>query len=299
MKKIVFFAMITAISLSAIAQKKVAVYVTGEQSGVTKIMGDQLVSAFSRSAEYSAIERTNSFLAELSKEQTYQRSGAVDDKEISRLGKQFGVQYVCVADISEAFGKKYVSARLINVENAEVISTANEYSNLDSMEELIRVSTVLKGQLLGNQKEQSSIPAGYVDLGLPSGTLWAKQCLSESMNYKSALELCRVREAQIPDANCWTELQTECTWTKKGGGYEVKGKNGNTIYISHTRHFYDNKYFAEYWTSSCSEYNKKSGECDYNFYICINPEGAINLKSGGSLVGAYNDFYGVFLVKKK
>lgn len=140
-------------------QKKVAVYVTGEQSGVTKILGDQLVSAFSKSSEYVAIERTRSFLAELSKEQNYQRSGAVDDVEISRLGKQFGVQYVCVADIAEAFGKQYVSTRLINVENAEVVGTANEYSEMNSMEELIRVSNVLKAQLLGNGIE-GSYPTG-------------------------------------------------------------------------------------------------------------------------------------------
>ena len=141
-------------------QKKVAVYVTGEQSGVTKILGDQLVSAFSKSSEYVAIERSRSFLAELSKEQSYQRSGAVDDVEISRLGKQFGVQYVCVANIAEAFGKQYVSTRLINVENAEVVGTANEYSEMNSMEELIRVSNVLKSQLLGNGSGNSYFSTG-------------------------------------------------------------------------------------------------------------------------------------------
>jgi len=128
-------------------QQKVAVYVTGQQTEVNKVLGDKLVEAFARSGKYIAIERTASFLAELSKEQNYQRTGAVDDNEVSRLGKQFGVQLVCVADVSEVFGQKYVSARLINVETAEVVNTTNTSSNLESMDELLRVSNKIANEL--------------------------------------------------------------------------------------------------------------------------------------------------------
>lgn len=128
-------------------QQKVAVYVTGQQTDVNKVLGDKLVEAFARSGKYMAIERTASFLAELSKEQNYQRTGAVDDNEVSRLGKQFGVQLVCVADVSEVFGQKYVSARLINVETAEVVNTTNTSSNLGTMEELLRVSNKIANEL--------------------------------------------------------------------------------------------------------------------------------------------------------
>lgn len=135
-------------SLTAFAQqKKVAVYVTGQQTGVNKVLGDKLVEAFAKSGKYIAIERTSSFLAELSKEQNYQRTGAVDDNELSRLGKQFGVQLVCVADISEVFGQKYVSARLINVESAEVANTSNTNSNLDNMGELLKVADKIAKEL--------------------------------------------------------------------------------------------------------------------------------------------------------
>lgn len=147
MKK--FFAiLLSALSLTAMAQqKKVAVYVTGTQTGINKVLGDQLVAAFAKSGKYIAIERTASFLAELGKEHDYQRTGAVGDNEISRLGRQFGVQLVCVADVSEVFGQKYVSARLIDVESAEVINTSNANSKLDSMEELLRVADNLAKEL--------------------------------------------------------------------------------------------------------------------------------------------------------
>ena len=100
-------------------QKKVAVYVMGEDAGINNVLGSKLVTAIAQSEEYTAIERTAAFLAQLSKEQKCQRTGAVDDSELSRLGKQFGVQYVCVATVSDAFNEKYLSARLIDVESAQ------------------------------------------------------------------------------------------------------------------------------------------------------------------------------------
>lgn len=156
MKKLLII-LLSVLSLTVVAQqKKVAVYVTGEQSGISKVLGDQLVTAFTRSGKYVAVERTASFLAELGREQNYQRSGAVSDNQISRLGKQFGVQLVCVADVSEVFGEKYVSARLIDVETAEVINSANTNSSLNSMDELVRVSNNIATSLAGKTGKEIS-----------------------------------------------------------------------------------------------------------------------------------------------
>lgn len=157
MKKIIII-LLSALSLTAFAQqKKVAVYVTGQQSGINKVLGDQLVAAFAKSGKYIAIERTASFLAELGKEQNYQRTGAVDDNELSRLGKQFGVQLVCVADISEVFGEKYISCRLIDVESAEVANTSSANSKLDSMQELLAVTDKLAKELTAQTVQERAV----------------------------------------------------------------------------------------------------------------------------------------------
>ena len=149
--------MLSALSLTAFAQqKKVAVYVTGENDGINQVLGDQLVAAFAKSGKYVAIERTASFLSELSKEQSYQRTGAVDDNELSRLGKQFGVQLVCVAKISDVFGEKYVSARLIDVESAEVINTSNATSKLENMQELLKVTDGLAKELTAKTVQEKA-----------------------------------------------------------------------------------------------------------------------------------------------
>lgn len=156
--EIIFVLMLPLLSLTSFAQqKKVAVYVTGQQTDINKVLGDKLVEAFAKSGKYMAIERTSSFLAELSKEQNYQRTGAVDDNEVSRIGKQFGVQLVCVADISEAFGQKYVSARLIDVETAEIINVTNMSSQLNSMEELKRVSNIIATELTTKTAQENTL----------------------------------------------------------------------------------------------------------------------------------------------
>ena len=150
-----FIILLSALSLTAFAQqKKVAVYVTGPESGINKVLGDQLVAAFAKSGNYTAIERTASFLSELNREQGYQRSGAVSDKEIARLGGQFGVNYVCVVDMSDVFGKKYISARLIDVVTAEVINTANTTSALNNMDDLLLASNAIATGLTGKTAKE-------------------------------------------------------------------------------------------------------------------------------------------------
>jgi len=144
----------------AFGQQKVAVYVTkGQDAGIDKVLGDQLVAAFAKSGKYIAIERTSSFLAELNKEQEYQRTGAVDDNDLSRLGKQFGVQLVCVAEVNDVFGEKYVSARLIDVESAQVINTASDGSAMKSMDDLLKVTQNIATALTGKTAQEKAADA--------------------------------------------------------------------------------------------------------------------------------------------
>ena len=157
----------------AAQEQNVAVYVTGPQPGINKILGDQFVKSFAQSGDYKAIERTTSFLAELNKEQSYQEGGAVDNNQITRLGKQFGAQLVCVVEALDAFGQYYVSARLIAVETAEVLNSSNAYSKLDNLQEVITVASSMAEELTGiaELKEQElaklkkAVEAGYMQIG--------------------------------------------------------------------------------------------------------------------------------------
>ncbi len=159
MKKLLTLCLLAVTMCVVAQQKKVAVYVTGDDSGVNKVLGSKLVSAFARSEEFSAIERTESFLAELSKEQNYQRTGAVNDSTISRLGKQFGVQYVCVAEVTDVFGEKFVSARLIDAETAEVIDAYECGGQIISMNSCVAMANEIASKLSHTELSYFSIPS--------------------------------------------------------------------------------------------------------------------------------------------
>lgn len=156
MKKLLLF-LLSALSLIAFAQqKKVAVYVTGNDP-INDIVGSRLVDGIAKSGKYIAIERTASFLSELSKEQHYQSTGAVDDNEISRLGKQFGVDYVCVASAFDVWGnEKYISTRMIDVETAEVVVSSSSNGSIASSSQLITALNTLSDGLLSSF-EQSKL----------------------------------------------------------------------------------------------------------------------------------------------
>lgn len=133
------------------AQTKVAVYVTATetvQQETKKIIGSEVVAAFVATKEYNAIERTTEFLSEISKEQDYQRAGNVDDNQICELGRQFGVDLVCVTDITQFQEKYYVQARLIDVEKAIVLATAREIAQLESLDDIIKLASSLSQTLI-------------------------------------------------------------------------------------------------------------------------------------------------------
>jgi hypothetical protein len=121
---ILLLALISASAVYSQTQQKVAVYVTGgEENGTNEFIGAYLVDAIVKSSNYLAVERTADFLRELSTEQAYQRTGNVQDDQISQLGRQFGVQLVCVAKVGKVGDKQFVSARLIDVETVTVKSS--------------------------------------------------------------------------------------------------------------------------------------------------------------------------------
>ena len=152
--KLILVVFLACLIMTSFAQKKVAVYVTGEDASINKVLSSKLISAIARSQQYTAIERTEAILAELNKELNYQQTGAVDDDELSRLGKQFGVQYVCVATVYPALGEQYISARLINVETAQVERSASSNGNIKSLDDIIAAANSLSLDLLSNLENE-------------------------------------------------------------------------------------------------------------------------------------------------
>lgn len=135
---LLFCLLFPALGVQSQDKPKVAVYTTDESDyNIGAFVGDFLINAIVKRGEYIAIERTAQFLSEINKEQSFQRTGAVDDSQISRLGKNMGVQYVCVVKVARVGAQLFMSARLIDVETAEVKSTARPVSfNPDNLQDM-------------------------------------------------------------------------------------------------------------------------------------------------------------------
>lgn len=243
--------------------KKVAVYVTRTGNrDVDIIFGDQLVAGFAKSGKYLAIERTKRFLTELSKETNYQQSGAVDDEDLVRLGRQMGVQYICVANTDKAYGDYFLTSRLIDVKSAEVVNSHNaEGKKLNSSQNVVAVATEIAQKLSGRTiaeegeyyLENQAIlkKLGFVDLGLsvywkdhnePGGLYTYDVAVSRTKIDHQQLwvadEVERPRpyierpprfHGNIPTKEQFEELKSKCSWTWTGSGYKVTGPNGNSI----------------------------------------------------------------------
>lgn len=69
----------------------------------------------------------------------------------------------------------------------------------------------------------------YVDLGLPSGTLWKSK--NEKGGFKTYDEAIAQFGNKLPTLEQWEELKGMCEWQWTGKGYKVIGDNGNFIIL--------------------------------------------------------------------
>ena len=75
----------------------------------------------------------------------------------------------------------------------------------------------------------NQVLVGYVDLGLPSGTLWKKDNEAGGF-YTYDLAIAKFGNS-LPTKEQWEELKSSCRWTWTGNGYRVEGPNGQSIVL--------------------------------------------------------------------
>ena len=155
--KTLLITLMLIISISALSQINVAVYVTGDETidkATKQIIGSEIVAAIVKNPDYNAVERTADFLHKLIEEQ---EGIELTDQQIRALGQQFGVEQVCVANIMPYNNQFYIQARMLSVENAVVLATAREISSLLNLDDIVLTSEKLARRLVGvnttNNKE--------------------------------------------------------------------------------------------------------------------------------------------------
>ena len=78
------------------------------------------------------------------------------------------------------------------------------------------------------ERKNKLLAQGYVDLGLPSGTLWKDKNESGFYDYDAAV---RTFGGKLPTKGQLEELKNKCQWTWTGSGCTVVGPNGQSIYL--------------------------------------------------------------------
>lgn len=107
-------------------------------------------------------------------------------------------------------------------------------------------------RLVTDKEKGEVFPAGYVDLGLPSGTLWKDQ--NEAGGFYSYDQAMAKFGSSLPTKEQLEELKNSCRWTWNGNGYKVEGPSGESIVLPAAGYRdWDGCYvgsYGRYWSST-------------------------------------------------
>lgn len=254
--------MLSVLSLSVFAQKRVAILETvdlsGEVSyGVKMQVRSTLAYVVSRNTGYEGYDRAN--VAVLFDNPVFQRNGSISDAQIKELATTAKAAYVLIVEASLYDEQNLIiSAKLIDGATGSIANVARPVisgKTPDKIEEACaQLSTNLfDGLNASAQKEGPAVPEGYVDLELPSRTLWKKQNESGLYPYADAVGK---HGNKVPTKEQWLELKNSCKWVWEDNGYKIIGRNGQSIFLNTTnlmacdgvRGYVPNS--GQYWSST-------------------------------------------------
>jgi hypothetical protein len=108
----------------------------------------------------------------------------------------------------------------------------------------------------------------FVDLGLPSGTLWAKDYETDDNDKTIYLPYHTAEEYQLPTEEQWNELLEICRWKGEYSssglffyGVTCIGPNGNSIYLRSKGYVQDKEILyggIYFWISDNGDTNEKN-----------------------------------------
>lgn len=147
------------IPMAAQNVKKVAVWETKCTDGSINKFQSTMVrggmeAAVANAEGYTGYDRT-AFDA-IIKEQNFQRSGAVSDNDIKRMGEMAGVQYIIVPEAMASGNDFYIIVKMLNVESGEYGAAYEELCTTSSSD-IKNACEKLGAQLFGSAKKNNDI----------------------------------------------------------------------------------------------------------------------------------------------
>lgn len=149
-KKVLVLLLFPIFILSLAAQPKIAVLDASLGEGVSPnasaIVADTINEQFVKSKDFTAIDRA--YVSSVQEEKKFQLSGDVNEEDITEIGNTFGADYLCMANVSLLGSTYTVSARLIEVSTAEVISQESHRLQ-GEIDILFSIAEVVGAELVG------------------------------------------------------------------------------------------------------------------------------------------------------
>ena len=160
MKRVIICAFIAFFFIQLnFGQPKVAVLDASLGQGVhinaSSIVADTINEQFVKSPYYITIDRA--YISNIQAEKQFQLSGEVNDNDIKELGVTFGADYLCIANVSLLGSTYTVSARLIEVESAEVVAQESDRRQ-GEIDILFEIAEVVGGKFVGIMPEPKPEP---------------------------------------------------------------------------------------------------------------------------------------------
>ena len=171
------------VSLSLLAQIRVAILPTTDKSGEVKyalklLVNSAITTAISTTDGYEAYDRID--LSSVLDEQSFQRTGMVSDAEIHKIGEMTGASYVLITEAAPMDESYLVAtAKIVNVESAKIEKSAGQIISVNPSQmeadckgltdKLLKIGSSNASQtknVVQVSKESNESGHEYVDLGL-------------------------------------------------------------------------------------------------------------------------------------
>ena len=300
--KLLLFATLLLLPMLATAQdtKRVAILETVDkfdkvEYGVEFQLRAFITDAVNKTPGYEGFDRVD--MSQINKEHNFQRTGMVSDADIKKLGEMTGASSIVVAEAAAyGDGRIIIAAKIINIESGRIENSTKPKVASTGGNEMETACNEIVADLLekkGSSSKSNSVSAqGYIDLGLPSGTLWKATNESGYYDYETAVNKFG---SSLPTKQQLEELKDYCKWTWTGNNLRVTGVNGKFIILPlagwRNIHGVDGVgKFGQYWSSTLDE----SGEPwfldlrnflrDENFCVFVNDGGEREIGSSIRLV---------------
>ena len=252
MKKIVLFAMVCLMVLPLYAQQHFAVFRFKAVNGITQEQADTISANFIAHFHPEGY----AFVDPAKVDQAIADQGYFIPRmtrgQVVRIGQLLDAQKISQGLVEVVAGKVTVEGRVMDVARGTIIvleSVTFPYgsSSIMPMRKLAARMASSLDSVMRSQAEEN-----YVDLGLPSGTLWKDKNEIGFYDYDAAV---KTFGCCIPTKDQLDELRSKCRWVWNGMGYKVIGPNGKSIvmpaagYLSCGGSLYDIGASGLYWSS--------------------------------------------------